>query len=120
MCFYTSYFAFSYCVLFNVDCITKNSIKNDKNIAKKYKMSYTKIIEERENKRRNFMEETNAESIEKLERERESFNVKDIGFNSIAKKLYIKYRKIKINLTEVGNQKSEVRHRISDVGPPLK
>ena len=48
MCFYTSYFAFSYCVLFNVDCITKNSIKNDKNIAKKYKMSYTKIIEKKE------------------------------------------------------------------------
>ena len=71
MCFYTSYFAFSYCVLFNVDCITKNSIKNDKNIAKKYKMSYTKIIEERENKRRNFMEGTNAKSLEKLERERE-------------------------------------------------
>ena len=68
------------------------------------------------------MQETNAESLEKLEREREreSLNVKDIVFNSIAKKLYIKYRKMKINLTEVGSQKSEVRHRISDVGPPLK
>ena len=69
------------------------------------------------------MQETNAESLEKLERERErereSLNIKDIGFNCIAKKLYIKYRKMKINLTEVGNQKSEVRHRISDFRPPL-
>ena len=67
------------------------------------------------------MKELNAETLEKLEREREreSLNIKDIGFNSIAKKLYIKYQNLKINLTDVGNQKSEVRHHTSDIRPPL-
>ena len=63
------------------------------------------------------MEGTNAKTIETLEREREreSLNIKDKGFNCIAKKLYIKYQNLKINLTEVGNQKSDIRHLISDL-----
>ena len=63
------------------------------------------------------MKETNAQNLEILEREREreSLNIKDIGFNCIAKKLYIKYRKMKINLTEVGSQKSDIGHLISDL-----
>ena len=66
------------------------------------------------------MEETNAETLEILEREREREpNIEDIGFNCIAKKLYIKYQNIKINLTEVRNRKSEVRHQISDICSPL-
>ena len=73
--------------------------KNTKNIAKTYKIRYTKIIEERENKRRNFMEGTNAKSLEKLERERESLNIEDIGFISHSIKLYIKYKELKIKLT---------------------
>ena len=56
------------------------------------------------------MKGTNAKTLEKLEREREreSLNIEDKGFNSIAKKLYIKYQNLKINLTEVGNQRSDV------------
>ena len=67
------------------------------------------------------MEGTNAETLEKLEREREreSLNIEDKGFNCIAKKLYIKYQNLKINLTEVRNRKSEVRHQISDIRHPL-
>ena len=61
------------------------------------------------------MKELNAETLEKLERERERLNIKDKGFISIAKKLYIRYQNLKINLTEVGNQKSDIRHRISNL-----
>ena len=49
------------------------------------------------------MKELNAETLEKLERERARLNIEDKGFKSIAKKLYIKYQNLKINLTEVGN-----------------
>ena len=63
------------------------------------------------------MEGANAETLEKLEREREreSLNIEDKGFNCIAKKLYIKYQNLKINLTEVGSQKSDIRYWISDL-----
>ena len=61
------------------------------------------------------MERTNAKTIEILERERESLNLKDIGFISHSIKLYIKYKELKINLTEARNQMSDIRHPISDI-----
>ena len=64
------------------------------------------------------MQETNAKTIETLERERETEPyLKDIAFISIAKKLYIKYKELKINKrkAEYRKQKSKVRYRISDV-----
>ena len=47
------------------------------------------------------MERTNAKTVEILEREREreSLNIKDIGFISHSIKLYIKYKELKIKLT---------------------
>ena len=56
------------------------------------------------------MKETNAKTIEILEREREreSLNIKDIGFINNAEKLYIKYKELKIKLTD-RSQKSNIR-----------
>ena len=47
------------------------------------------------------MKETNAKTVEVLEREREreSLNIKDIGFINHSIKLYIKYKELKIKLT---------------------
>ena len=47
------------------------------------------------------MKETNAKTIEILEREREreSCNLKNTDFISYAVKLYIKYRELKVKLT---------------------
>ena len=47
------------------------------------------------------MERTNAKTVEVLEREREreSLNIKDIGFINHSIKLYIKYKELKIKLT---------------------
>ena len=47
------------------------------------------------------MERTNAKTVEILEREREreSLNIKDIGFINHSIKLYIKYKELKIKLT---------------------
>ena len=42
------------------------------------------------------------------ERERESLNIKDIGFINNAEKLYIKYKELKIKLTD-RSQKSNIR-----------
>ena len=61
------------------------------------------------------MERTNAKTVEVLERERESLNIKDIGFINHSIKLYIKYKELKINLTEARNQMSDIRHPISDI-----
>lgn len=41
-------------------------------------------------------------------RERESLNIKDIGFINNAEKLYIKYKELKIKLTD-RSQKSNIR-----------
>ena len=43
------------------------------------------------------MKETNAKTVEVLERER--LNIKDIGFINHSIKLYIKYKELKIKLT---------------------
>ena len=59
------------------------------------------------------MKGTNAKTIEILERD--SLNLKDIGFISHSIKLYIKYKELKINLTEARNQMSDIRHPISDI-----
>ena len=69
------------------------------------------------------MKGTNAKTVEVLEREREreSLNIKDVGFIKNAVKLYIKYKELKIslaevrNMTDVGNRKSEVRDSGSDI-----
>ena len=45
------------------------------------------------------MKETNAKTVEVLERERERLNIKDIGFINHSIKLYIKYKELKIKLT---------------------
>ena len=74
-------------------------------------MSYTKNIEKKRKQKEEVMEGTNAETLEKLER----LNIEDKGFNCIAKKLYIKYQNLKINLTEVGSQKSDTGPLISDL-----
>ena len=64
------------------------------------------------------MKETNAKTVEILEREREreSLNIEDIGFISIAKKLYIKYKKLKINKRrpEIRCQTSDIRYQTAD------
>ena len=64
------------------------------------------------------MQGTNAKTIETLEREREreSLNIKDIGFINIAKKLYIKYKELKINKrkAEYRSQRTEVRYLVND------
>ena len=64
------------------------------------------------------MKETNAKTVEILEREREreSLNIKDIGFISIAKKLYIKYKELKINKrrSEIRCHTSDIRYQTSD------
>ena len=59
------------------------------------------------------MKETNAKTVEVLEREREreSLNIKDIGFISHSIKLYIKYKELKIKLTN-GIRTSDIRHLI--------
>ena len=69
-------------------------------MTKKYKISYTKNIEKRKHEEEN-MKETNAKTIEILEREREreSCNLKNTDFISYAVKLYIKYRELKVKLT---------------------
>ena len=74
-------------------------------------MSYTKIIEKKRKQKEEVYERNkrwNPWKTRERERERESLNIEDKGFNSIAKKLYIKYQNLKINLTEVGNQRSDV------------
>ena len=53
------------------------------------------------------MKETNAKTVEILER----LNIKDIGFISYAVKLYIKYRELKVKLTN-GIRISDIRHLI--------
>ncbi len=45
------------------------------------------------------MEGINAKTLARVKRERESLNIKDIGFISRNIKLYIKYRELKIKLT---------------------
>ena len=64
------------------------------------------------------MKETNAKTIEILEREREreSLNIEDIGFISHSIKLYIKYKELKINKrrTEIRCQTSDIRYQTSD------
>ena len=65
------------------------------------------------------MKETNAKTVEVLEREREreSLNIKDIGFINHSIKLYIKYKELKINKRrpEIRCQTSDIRHLISDI-----
>ena len=60
------------------------------------------------------MARTNARTVEILERERESLNIKDIGFISHSIKLYIKYKELKIKLTN-GIGTSDIRHQTSDI-----
>ena len=62
------------------------------------------------------MKETNAKTIEILERERESLNIEDIGFISHNIKLYIKYKELKINKRRPENrcQTSDIRYQTSD------
>ena len=62
------------------------------------------------------MARTNARTVEILEREREreSLNIKDIGFISHSIKLYIKYKELKIKLTN-GIQTSDIRYLTSDI-----
>ena len=85
-------------------------------LTKKHEMSYTENIE-KEKTIGGAMKGTNAKTVEILEREREreSLNLKDIGFISHSIKLYIKYKELKINLTEARNQMSDIRHPISDI-----
>ena len=56
------------------------------------------------------MKGTNATNLARVEREREreSLNIKDIGFINNAEKLYIKYKELKIKLTD-RSQKSNIR-----------
>ena len=74
-----------------------------KQLTKDKKISYTKNIEKRKQKEEVLMKETNAKTVEVLERERErereSLNIKDIGFINHSIKLYIKYKELKIKLT---------------------
>lgn len=43
------------------------------------------------------MKEATAKTLARVERKRESHNIEEIGFINIAKKLYIKYKEIKIS-----------------------
>ena len=52
------------------------------------------------------MKGTNATNLARVERER--LNIKDIGFIHNAEKLYIKYKELKIKLTD-RSQKSNIR-----------
>ena len=92
--------------------VTKIHEKNNKTIAKTKKISYTKIIEKKEKTKGGSHGKNKRWNPWKTrERERESLNIEDKGFNSIAKKLYIKYQNLKINLTET-------RSPTSDIGYP--
>ena len=52
------------------------------------------------------MKGTNATNLARVERAR--LNIKDIGFINNAEKLYIKYKELKIKLTD-RSQKSNIR-----------
>ena len=76
-------------------------------------MGYTKFIEKRENKEKKGWKE---QTLKQLKYQRERLNIKDIGFISIAKKLYIKYKELKINKRrpEIRCQTSDIRYQTSD------
>ena len=60
------------------------------------------------------MERTNAETVARVERERESLNIQDTGFISNAIKLYIKYKELKIRLINRG-WKTDIRYPATDI-----